>query len=251
MRTIFAKSVATVMVLVLVCAAVPVGADTIHIDRVPGYFTGSGGEFTVTQTSGDPLGFVVTPGVNITADDFQTFCLEFNEHVSIPGNYDFDVTDAADSGGEPGGDPLSPETKLLYGTFVKNTWDILSGMAGVLPPGYDYAPGPGRQASAGDLQVALWELEDEPTPSRPGAAAYKTWASAVLAGTTEQQRKVLVGKTRVINLTIIGSGGYAQDQLIAFPADTFIVPLPTIFWPGLIMLGGLGVSRFVKRRRAA
>jgi hypothetical protein len=101
-----------------------------------GWGPSGGGEFSVTSSTG--LGA------------FKTFCLEYNEHINIPGTYDYTINSKAVGGGPgytPNGDPLSIGTAWLYSNF----------RSGVLASSYGYD-------TAGDqdnLQKAIWWLEEE------------------------------------------------------------------------------------------
>jgi hypothetical protein len=130
--------------------ATPVGPVTVT--RVSGYYSGIGGEFTILGSPwANPVHYssdtLVTLG-NQTG--FQTFCIEYNEHIS--GTRWAELNTKAINGGVGGGspDPLSIGAAWLYKQFAEGNLD-----------GYDYAPGSGREASAAALQATLWWLEDE------------------------------------------------------------------------------------------
>jgi hypothetical protein len=127
----------------------------INISRPdPDYYMGSGGEFTIDpyETSAySHLGDGYAPEATL-GDGFQTFCLETNEFVTIPGNYYVDLSNEARAGGAGGGtpDPISVGTAWLYRQFATGSLS-----------GYDYDPDGDREESAGLLQNAIWCLENE------------------------------------------------------------------------------------------
>lgn len=124
--------------------AIP-SSGSVNVSRTPGYYSGSGGEFTITSTTASFAAF-------------QTFCLEMSEPVGgNPHTYQLNAYDAAVLGGAnsgaaapDNGDPISLGTAYLYEQFRLGTWTD-----------YDYNIGAGRVASAGHLQNAIWWLEDE------------------------------------------------------------------------------------------
>jgi hypothetical protein len=125
---------------------------TLSITRNAGYFTGSGGEFTISALTGGLSSLVVGGPNSYSATSFQTFCIETGEHFDngLPGTYDANINSGAIKGGVGSIDPLSVGTSWLYSQF----------RAGTLG-GYNYTVGALREAQAGLLQNAFWMLEQE------------------------------------------------------------------------------------------
>ena len=191
-------------------------APSITITRTSGYYSGSGGEFTVTPNADFST---LTGQIGL----FESFCLEKTEYISMGSTYDVQLNTEVLLGGPnngpagpAGGDPLDPKMAYLYSNF----------QAGTLT-GYDYTPGAGRSSSAQALQDVIWYLEDE---------AGMTWGNGSLQDTfytaAQDAQWTNMGDVRVLNVYEVGHAGNPQyrhqDILMAVPA------------PGALLLGGLG-----------
>lgn len=193
----------------------------------------AGGEFTATLSGfGGPV-------------NFQTFCLERNEHIIFgrvngvdPFRVD-SISDFADGGGIGGGphDPLDLRTKWLYERFATGQLQ-----------GYDYATNRARSADA--LQTAIWFLENELPANTNGdgmtgdsqADAFIQMAeAAVAAGYVDSGAVKVLNISWGVNYGNFRIGDGAQSQLILVPA------------PGAVVLGVVGciVLALVRRRVAA
>lgn len=149
--------------LMVLLMASMVMADTVSVARVNGYWSGNGGEFTlqILGTGAPDLNINWALYDSKTRDivggqnpSFQSFCVETDEYVNVPGGpYNVVLNNSAVAGGSggPSPDPLSVGAAWLYHEF----------QLGRLT-GYDYDPTDGhRSASAAALQQAIWWLEDE------------------------------------------------------------------------------------------
>jgi len=228
MKKIFV-AVAMVALLVFVGSS---SATTITIDRVGGYYSGNGGEFNIAgfgAATNSLYASSVLVNNRYGAQGFETFCLETDEYVSIPGTYNAAINpnNQAWGGGSNtnSGDTISRGTAYLYDLFSR----------GILT-GYNYTAGSGRAASAAALQQTIWSLEDEGV-ANPGnftallVTQFGSWANAKL----DINMNYGVG---VLNLTT-STGGLAQDQLVRTPVPE----------PGTMLLLGLGMVGVAVIRR--
>jgi len=244
-------------------------ADTIIITGHADYRAGSGGEFNVRDNPadgssliGDPLsrGYVAAGGTllgsaNGTAMSpsgglpmgFETFCIEFNEFISLPGTYTASISSYAQYGGvggfidhdanpsTPTRDYISVGTAYLYSRFAQG-----------LLAGYTYANGGTRAADAVKLQKAIWYLEEEISFSDAGGVANGFLTAAILAngGTVLSAR----ANNTVYNVGVLNLGGdfpnQKQDQLILNNMG-FSVPDGGL----TLMLMGFGLGGLALMRR--
>jgi len=197
------------------------------------YQTGLGGEFTATPSAG--LNWLLNnydSKVVAKTGTFQTFCMEFNEHISINTPYNAVLSNAATNGGVSGGgvnksDPLSIGTAYLYDQFAK----------GALA-GYEYNTSgineSGREASAAALQNTIWWLEGE--QGKPNNSFVDLVISQFKGETNAMLDNNGSFAVRVVNL-IAKDGTASQDQLAAVPIPSALYLLA----PGL--LGLIGFKR--------
>jgi len=252
-------------------------AGTITISGNGDYRAGSGGEFNVkaADLDGQALlggllssGYVTTNGTSVgTADGtlmnpgfgglvgFQTFCVEYNEYITLPGTYEATISAGAIYGGVAGGvdpdgpgglpstDLISVGTAYLYSQFATGA---------LASQGYTYTNGAARANSAVMLQQAIWYLEDEISLSDTQKTANTfltgTFGAITLFG---DGTGVGVGGAKAAsdgayNVKVLNLGGTApnqkQDQLIMTVPDSGV----TIALLGL----GLGGVAFLRRRFA-
>lgn len=234
-RLLFGSAVA----LALLFGAESARADTLYIgdsaERI-----GSGGAFHVTSYSGSlaPVSSLIT---GVDGGQFNTFCIEKDEFISLGGEYAYSVGSAAIHGGAggPDPDPLDSVTAKLFYAY----W------TGQLQ-GFEYSTGTDVDGSGvsehgrdmRDLQNAFWYLEDEIGSSAGGETlAFITWASGKSWGNLGQEWTG-VGGVRVLNLFDKTTGAVKQSQMI-------VVPLPTGALMGFALLGVLGVANRIRSRR--
>ena len=124
-------------------------ASTLVLNSNPYSDSYGGGEFTANGSSLDLSSY---GSATILNGGFETFCMEYGEHFSPGGTYAYSLSPNATGGDLPAGfDPVSVGTAWLYSQFAAGTLS-----------GYSYATtGSTRSASALQLQLAFWYLEDE------------------------------------------------------------------------------------------
>ena len=206
------------------------------------YSYGNGGEFTA-----------VTSGLGT----FQTFCIEYNEEFGPGNTYDYNKNTGAVVGGA-GVDATDPHTGLPMDNISMGTaWLYSQFHAGTLT--LDTGTGSyfnaNRQVNAGELQQAIWFLEDEAGGVNNG---YVTLAETVLGKTLAQIEADSNGAYGVIALNLF-NGPYAtqltkngvtynlnQDQLA-------VVPEPATVLAGALLLLPFGAStlRILRKNRVA
>lgn len=206
------KMVIWVFVIIgLILLPAGVYADSISVGDVIQLYDGpgttGGGEFKVYKS-----------GVYL----FDSFCLETNEYFSFGQNLTVaSITDNAIGGGSggPRPDPLDPRTAYLYYHFRMG--DLA---------GYNY----GTNASADDLQKAIWYIEEE---------AMGVSNDFVTLAQSEIDRGAWsgLGNVWVMNL-IDANGNKKQDQMVLVPEPATILLLGA----GLLGLGIFGRKKVKK-----
>jgi hypothetical protein len=198
------------------------------------YSYGVGGEFTATPSAS--LTWLLD-NYNANAKNgrgFETFCMEYNEEFYPGHTYIASISDRAYDGGVgPQGDPVSIGTAYLYSQFAQG---ILAG----------YFTGD-RQAHAGQLQLAIWWLEQEKINGNlvayDSSNPFMKIVFDKFGGVTGAQADA-IGQygVSVLNLTD-ANGGLVQDQLVYNS-----VPEPaSLLLFGLGLLGLTGIRRKMKK----
>jgi hypothetical protein len=204
--------------ILLACAASLLLASsafaTITVSDTPNR-SNAGGEFGITGELGA----------------FNTFCVEVNEYITLPGTYNVTLSSGAINGGtggqtSPNFDPLSKGTSWLYSQFL----------AGTLP---GYFTG-NRAANAGDLQNAIWWLEGESLGVHNGYA--------ILAEGHGGTADAAPGENGVWVMNLTDDNGGLHQSLLA-P----VVPEPTTMIAGALLLLPFGSSaiRILRKKHTA
>jgi len=210
------KIIMAVVLMITIGCGIAFAVPTVYFTRTAGYYSGVGGEFSLDPSA--ELEWILNSynSKALSGNSFQTFCLEYNEHVTLNSTYNTAISNAAMNGGvipAGTGDPISVGTAWLYAQFADG---ILSG--------YNYTPGAGRSLSAGQLQATIWWLEDEAGDPGPG----NIFRDAVLAqfSTIENAKTNNNGQygVAVVNVTY-PDGRLSQDQLVRVPEPSTLLIL--------------------------
>ncbi len=220
-------------------AALLAGGSAMALDvaivRNAGYYSGSGGEFTLGPVpSSWSYGYdsVATHTIG-RGTGIQTFCLERDEFVQAnPHQAVVNAAGVAYGGGvnTDSGDAISKGTAWLYEKFSGGTLDDL---------GYDYTPGAGRETTAAALQNMIWALEDEQSVDL-GNMFYDDLVTKF--GSYAAAKADNLGEFSAGVLNITKDGEPAQDMLIRVPDAGSTL--------GLLGLGLAGVAAARRRKTA-
>lgn len=264
-------SIAIMAVLALAGQAMADGL--VNISAGAAGFTGGntygGGAFTATRVSGPTGGYIgefTGPRANASANSFQTFCIQLNENVSVPGgpyrgvistftraagNSAWNPITNSTDGNLNGQDTISSATALLYYQF--RTGGNFGGL---------YTSSVTTTALTEALQLAFWysegELRNSTNPTTGvfsnatnanNAYNSNTLAQSLFAWAADSNNNL--GRdwgVRVLQLWAQDATGaytvFRQDQLT-------IVPLPPAAFAGLGTLAGVIGLGYIRRRRLA
>jgi hypothetical protein len=197
------------------CCTRTVAAPTVQLFDNP-FQQGQGGEFRAV------IGGSGIPGLP-DGTTFSSFCLEKTEPINFGTTYYIQLnteTVGYDTNSHSMAyDELDPRTAWLYNEFSNGSL-----------AGYNFS-GPGRKHSAGQLQNAIWFLEDETPYLQSGSLAQEF---VDLAEASSWYANDSIGNVRVLNL-------YADVKLNGFRQDQ-ICRISTVPAPGAILLAGLGTT---------
>ncbi len=188
---------------------------TLYITNSP-YRCGDGGEFVIIT-----MPYSGTPKLG----RFSSFCLETGEVISQPptGLYTYTINSGAVTG-DQGADATDPHTGLPMDNISLGTaWLFSQFAAGILT--LDNGTGSyfsgNRTAHAGELQQAIWYLENEAGGLCNG---YVILAENALHKNLAELKADSNGTYGVVALNLFNPGcGLAQDMLAIVPEPTTIV----------------------------
>lgn len=187
------------------------------------------GDFKKNAPGGGGAFKAVVDGGPLDDLEFFTFCLEFTEHITLPGTYNYTLSDKAmNGGGGPNPDPLSKATMWLYYQAVSGGYtSVLSTALGAY-----------NAANTGwYIQEAIWFLEEERDSTLIDA---KSLALANYAATNQNWDALysLGHRVYAMNLTS-ATGQLKQDQLAYMPTPE----------PASILLVGSGAGALISAAR--
>lgn len=205
---------------------IPMGRHTdVSLDGGTTFDTTKAGAFQWQRVGGTQVGD--------PASSFASFCIELTQHVYFNSTYTFDAVSLA-TAPQPGGSGVGAGMGAAKAKLLRELW------------GRHYAEVVNADTSAA-FQVAAWEIIYDPgTQLNDGSFQAKAYGNASSAYLTLAQNWLdsLDGTGPLANL-----GGLshlkAQDQVYATA-----IPLPNAVWAGLLLMGGLAVSKTRKAIRA-
>lgn len=228
-------------VAMLAGVASTVSAATLQLNTNP-FSNGNGlggGEFTAVAVSGS-IDKSAYSSLALYQGNIEVFCLEYNEHFSPGGVYDYTINSNAFGGDVAGGggDPISLGTAWLYQQFATGN---------LLNFAYDQNNVTARKNSSSLLQLAFWYLEDE-TQFISGYGSYDPTSNDFLNQAATRFGGLASAKndangafgTAVLNITSGNGANLHQSQV-------FLTNVPdsatTLALVGLALVGLVAVRR--------
>jgi len=224
----------------------------ITLNSGPNQFN-NGGEFTATG---------ITPVNGPLGSTFQTFCIEYTENLRFGSQYEYKINSGAVKGGA-GNTAVDPYTGLsMDNVSIGTAWLYSQFRAGTLANYF----GADQLKRAGDLQMAIWYLEDETSSLTgttfngytPDGSVYYNLAKANAGGGSLSDTQVKAdsgGAYGVVALNLFSAG---SPGAVTIDGQTYdvnqdvlaIVPEPTTMVAGALLLLPFGASalRIVRRK---
>jgi hypothetical protein len=212
-REVNVKRLITLFALVGALTASQCFAIPVLVQRLPGYYSGSGGEFNLDVLIGGPYASDVQVG-----GGFETFCSQKGINISVPGVY---LTGALSPVGVAG-------VGFLYKAFVSGAMS-----------GYDYTPGATRAADAGALQEAIWNLLGQVPNGALNAQAL--FYKGLAAGAS--------GNYGVYMLPLTKADGESVQSMLVYEPHTTTIPDGGLT-AMLLGFGLVGIYGFSRRSEA-
>ena len=227
MKKIYLALIAAAVLTAIQATAIPVTVT----QPSPGYGGGhGGGEFNIK-----PNFTGVTYGADVAIfGGFETFCVQANIDIVVPGTYNATLGQA-----DLSGNALTKGTAYLYQLFALEN-PLL---------GYNYVAGAGRTTSANDLQQALWILQGQGGPNVVAQTAGTSADIALAVARFGSLANAMTANTNLLSVSIV-----QLTDARGVPVQNMLTLIPSVPDGGsaLIMMG-MGLSSlalFARKFRA-
>ncbi|MGE5612114.1 MAG: hypothetical protein ACM359_22900 [Bacillota bacterium] len=167
--------------------------------------------------------------------EFQAFCIELPQTVSLNTSYVFEVKDLKDA-------PLTAAMGATKANYLRELWATY----------FDADQFKLDAKNAAAFQVAVWEIVYENLGQGLNASAGSYQFSSATAGVINQANTWLGALTGLPtadldNLRALVSTS-RQDQVFLTNAPIPSVPLPVSAWAGMVLFAGMGIAKVRKAR---